>query len=87
MSYGLPVITQDNFETQMPEYETIVPGETGILFEDGNFKDMQSKISFWLNEHKNDREIIRRNCMEIINKKWNATNQIEIIKGVLNNTK
>lgn len=85
MSYGLPVLSQNNFETQMPEYETIVPNKTGNLFEDGNFDDMLSKLSSWLTDHKSDRDLIRKNCYEMINNKWNASAQIEIIKKVLNN--
>lgn len=83
MSYGLPVISHNNFETQMPEYETILIGRTGDLFEEGNYDEMTKKVFSWLTIHSKDREQIQKNCYDMINGKWNSHNQIEILKKVL----
>lgn len=85
LEYGTPVITHDNFETQMPEYETVVNYKTGLLFEEGNKNDLISKIKQWLNYSKGRRPEIRHNCYEMINSKWNSVNQIDILKSVLCN--
>ena len=82
MSYGTPVLSHDDFESQMPEYETIVPGKTGELYRKGNFEDFCSKIESWL-AIKEDRSIIRDNCYAIINGKWNSNHQIDVIKKIL----
>ncbi len=81
MMYGTPVLSHDDFEMQMPEYETIVPGKTGILYKRGSFEDFCNKIKDWLIEPKNRLEI-RQNCFEMINGKWNSDYQLEIFKKV-----
>ncbi|MCD8208612.1 MAG: glycosyltransferase family 4 protein, partial [Bacteroidales bacterium] len=51
MQYGLPVVSHDNFETQMPEYETIVEGKTGALFKEGDVDDLCRVVKNWLDGH------------------------------------
>lgn len=84
MSYGVPVISHGDFDSQMPEYETIVAGKTGLLFEKGNLKDLETKIEEWLKLSDGQRETIRQNCYDVINGKWNIDAQIEILKKVVN---
>lgn len=82
MSYGTPVLSHDDFESQMPEYETIIPGKTGELYEKGNFDDFCAKIKSWL-ASGHDRAIIRDNCYDMINGKWNSTFQLSVFKEKL----
>lgn len=82
LTYGVPVISHDDFETQMPEYEVIEPGKTGALYEKGNFEDFVSTVRSWL-KGSAARNEIRQNCYDIINGKWNSKHQIEILKFVL----
>ncbi|MCM1502961.1 MAG: glycosyltransferase [Bacteroidales bacterium] len=82
MSYGTPVLSNDDFETQMPEYETIVRGETGELYKKGNFSDFCLKIETWLSRDCN-REQIRQKCYSMIKGKWNSDFQIDILKKIL----
>ncbi len=83
MSYGLPVISHSNFETQMPEYETIVPGLTGDLFEEGNLDDLFVKVKDWITNNISHRVQIRDNCFNMINGNWNSGNQLKILQSVL----
>lgn len=83
MRYGTPVLSHDDFLTQMPEYETIIIGKTGDLYKCGNFEDFKEKIKNWIISPK-DRNVIREQCQNIINTVWNADHQIDIIKRVLN---
>ncbi len=82
MSYGTPVLSHDDFESQMPEYETIVPGKTGELYKSGNFEDFCAKIELWLTKEV-DRSIIRANCYDMINGNWNSNYQFEVINKIL----
>lgn len=82
MTYGTPVLSNNDFETQMPEYETIIPGKTGVLYEKGNFEDFCVKIESWLTSGI-DRAVVRDNCYDMINGKWNSNHQISVFKKVL----
>lgn len=83
MSFGTPVLSNDDFETQMPEYETIVPGETGELYKKCDFNDFCEKIKKWLSDN-HDRSVVRSNCYSMINGKWNVNNQMRILRALLN---
>lgn len=83
LEYGTPVISHDDFESQGPEYETIVPYSTGLLFENGNYENCYIKTRKWLEFARGRRDSIRHNCYAMINGKWNSDKQIEILKGVL----
>lgn len=85
LQYGTPVISHNNFETQMPEYEVVKPFETGLLYEYNNFDDFKEKIREWLQYSINKRDLIRQNCYRIINDKWNSDYQIELLKRVFQN--
>lgn len=78
MSYGVPVISHDNFYKQGPEYELIVSNQTGLLYEYGNYDDMVIKIRDWFScDH--DRSHIRENCYYLVNNKWNSNYQLELL--------
>lgn len=82
MTYGTPVISHDDFETQMPEYETIIPGITGDLYKHGSFEDFCNVVSRWLSNNP-DRQKTRKACYDIINSKFNSNNQIDILEKTL----
>lgn len=82
MKYGVPVLSHDDFETQMPEYEAIVSGRTGLLYRKGDYSDLKAKARQWLNGHQ-DRDAVREACYDVIDGKWNSDVQIEIFKEVL----
>ena len=44
-SYGLPVVTHRNVDHQMPEFEAMEDGKTGIVFNEGDVNDMVGKIA------------------------------------------
>lgn len=79
MTYGVPVISHNNFYKQGPEYELIIPEETGLLYEYDNYDDLIDKISYWFT-HNYNRDTIRDNCYNLINDKWNSNYQIELLK-------
>lgn len=48
-SYGLPIITNNDFKNQMPEFEIITEGINGDFFEKDNYESLFEKIYFWIN--------------------------------------
>lgn len=85
MQYGVPVITHDDFELQMPEYEAIIPSKTGLLFRLGSLFDMAETVKNWLTNYSSQtqREIIRQNCYDVIDSHFNSVYQINLLKKIL----
>ncbi|RXG20446.1 glycosyltransferase [Leeuwenhoekiella aequorea] len=83
MTYGCPVITHDNFPNQMPEFEAIKEGLTGMFFKYQNSTDLASKIEKWLSLSNGKEEIIRNSCYAQIDNYFNPERQISIIKSVI----
>lgn len=83
MSYGTPVISHNEFDKQGPEYESIQPNSTGLLYKYGLFDDFCDSIKKWLNSNTN-RNIVRQSCYDMINGKWNSTHQINMLQHLLN---
>lgn len=65
-SYGLPVITTDNFFIQMPEIELLMPGKTGDLYKDNSPEDLAQKILIWRDKILESRNEIKRKCVSRI---------------------
>jgi glycosyltransferase involved in cell wall biosynthesis len=82
LAYGTPVITHDDPEQQMPEFEAVVPGRTGLFFERGSVDDLADRIQQWLREHPN-REANRESCQEIIELHYNPGYQRELINTAI----
>jgi len=55
-----------------------------IVFEYENYFSLAEKIEFWFSL-KIDRNLIRNNCYEIIDTKYNPHFQIRVLKNVLLN--
>lgn len=49
LAYGVPVISNNNLDTQMPEYEAITQGLTGDFFDHGNVQSLADAIERTLN--------------------------------------
>lgn len=84
--YGLPTITNDNFLTQMPEHECIIPGKTGDFFKDGSTESLANKICEWFIVG-HDREKMREKCYSVADNTFNPHRQIEIMKEMINKFK
>lgn len=78
LMFGTPVITHNHFSEQMPEFETVIDGVTGVFFQENNVDDLADKIELLI---KN--KIEKKNCFKVIDDKWNPDAQIKIIKKIL----
>lgn len=85
LSEGLPVITHDNMDEQMPEAEAIMPGQTGDFFRQGDLDDLERKTSLWLEKLSSpeQRDDIRMECHKIIDRKYNPEYQARTFKEVI----
>lgn len=84
LMFGCPAITHDDFRWQGPEFEVIKNNKTGNFFERDNQASLKECISTWFLTHKNDRDVIRRNCFQEIDNGWNPQFQINVLKDLLN---
>ena len=82
MSYGTPVVSHNDFMTQMPEYETVVEGRTGLLYRAGDYADLKRAIRQWLTSGRS-REEIRMDCYREIDARWNSLYQLDVLKSVI----
>lgn len=74
MAYGIPVVTHDDHENQMPEFEAVIPGKSGSLYRLGDVESLASSIEPWLRAQYVDPEI-RTHCTSIIERFWSASFQ------------
>lgn len=82
LMFGTPVISHNNFLTQMPEVESIVSGYSGDFFQENSIVDLaRSLIEFRGNFP--DREYTRSCCFEMIDKLYNPENQRRILQKAI----
>ena len=84
LTYGCPVITHNDFPNQMPEFEAIIPGETGDFFKQGDINDLLNVTITWITKTTKDLESLRRKAYAEIDRKWNVDNQINVLQNILN---
>lgn len=83
LSYGTPVVTNDNFSMQMPEFEAIDDGKTGSFFQEDNIEDLAENIKMWVLLSDNQRDECRRIARNTIISEWSVDYQIKLLKGLL----
>lgn len=81
--FGCPAISHNDFSHQMPEFEAIKQGRTGAFFEHGSQKSLELTISNWFKHPGYNRNEIRANCFEEIDKNWNPEYQMRILNSIL----
>ncbi len=84
MMFGVPVISNNDFPNQMPEFEAIVEGTTGCFFKANDIHDFTQKISNWFKNNPKNREEIRNACFKEIDEQWNPLFQIRVMQQILN---
>ena len=82
LGYGVPVITHNDPGRQMPEFEAIVPGVTGDLFEPENLEDLAEKLDRWT-QLPDVPESVRNACLAQIENRYHARSQARAIELAL----
>jgi glycosyltransferase involved in cell wall biosynthesis len=81
LTYGIPVLTHDNFNRQMPEFEAIIPDKTGDFFDYENALDSLPPLMIkWLNKDKKE---VRQDCFRVIDLYYNPHNQLKIFNSIV----
>jgi len=81
-SYGLPILTNNDFKNQMPEFEIIKDGINGSFFELNDINSLSEKILFWLNANNITIEKSKKESYHQIDKFYNPFYQIELLKKI-----
>jgi glycosyltransferase involved in cell wall biosynthesis len=85
LAYGTPVITHDQPDTQMPEYEAITPGHNGDFFKEGDVEDLAHIVTRWLESHRNRKDVVEK-CSAIIEQYYNPHYQMKVIDAAIRST-
>ncbi len=83
MTFGTPVATHNEFKYQMPEFEAIIDGRTGMFFKYSDEKSIAEAISRWFSVHQKNREDVRLECYKEIEKNWTPDYQMNVIRDNL----
>jgi len=78
LAFGVPVISHGDPWRQMPEFESIVPGKTGSLFEEGDVKSLADAIEPWIRSSTIP-ESTRAQCRAMIDRFWSPAFQASVI--------
>jgi glycosyltransferase involved in cell wall biosynthesis len=82
LAYGTPVITHNDLEHQMPEWEAICEGYNGGFFKRDDSDDLANAILKWTkNGFTGSR--MRANCFSLIEKYYNSRYQSEVIDAAV----
>lgn len=79
--YGTPVITHNSEEFQMPEYEAIINGVTGGLYDFGSLESLFLVVKEWL--IKGNSQEIKDNCSKVIDDYYNPKIQVKLINKAI----
>ncbi|MSR19248.1 MAG: glycosyltransferase [Phycisphaerales bacterium] len=69
MAFGVPVVTHGNVQTQMPEFEAVIPGVTGDFFKENDVDDLARALKPWLLGER-PLEQTRKACIALIESAW-----------------
>lgn len=83
LTFGTPVITHNNFKNQMPEFEAVIPGKTGLFFEENSVDSLADAIYKIVNLTDTERAEIRQACFDEVDRVWNTRYQMEIFRKIL----
>jgi len=82
LAYGVPVITHDDPEEQMPEWEAITASATGTLFAKGSMESLAAAIEQWTRTSLVAPHT-RRRCIESIRNKYHPAVQRRLIDSAV----
>lgn len=83
LTYGTPVVTNNNFNTQMPEFEAISENVTGSFFIENDVQSLAENIKPWLALAPDKRKELRKIARKEIEQNWSVDSQIKLLKEIL----
>jgi glycosyltransferase involved in cell wall biosynthesis len=83
LMFGVPVISHNDRNRQMPEFEAILPNVNGSLFEYGNTVDLKEQIKNVLKLIKDKSNLqMKKDCYKIMDEYYNPNYQIKLIDSL-----
>lgn len=82
-SYGLPIITNDDFKNQMPEFEVIKDGVNGAFFKNENIKSLTKAVEKWLFCNEAKKAVAKNYSYKQIDAFYNPHYQTELLKKLI----
>jgi glycosyltransferase involved in cell wall biosynthesis len=86
LTYGTPCVTHNNPEKHGPEYESVIDGVNGAMFEWDNLESLADKLSEWAAKPWLPIED-RKAIWQVIDDRWNPIVQQQIIDGAVSGIK
>lgn len=86
LTYGIPVITHDNMNSQKPEVEAIRDNINGSFYRAQDLSDLAGKIRHWLLQARQDKQELSDRCQEVVREYYNPLNQLRIINQAVRRT-
>lgn len=81
LSYGTPVVSNDDFEHQMPEFEAIIDQQTGSFYQTENVQSLATEILRWIQKTPAERQTIRDIARQTIEASWSINYQISLLRA------
>ena len=69
MTFGIPVVSHSDPSDQAPEWEAIIPGQTGAVFEPGDVRALADALEPWLAGQFVDPSVSAR-CIDVVDRFW-----------------
>jgi glycosyltransferase involved in cell wall biosynthesis len=82
MSYGLPVITSDHPSIHGPEIATLVPGENGLLYRDGDAGDLAKQVESILDDPPRQSRL-GRNALNTVESGFLLKHMVDGLEGAI----
>lgn len=82
LAYGTPVITHNNYQSQKPEFEAIIPNVTGEFYTEKSSSDLARAIKAWTQTTWVDDDL-RQKCYTVVDKFYNPSCQRALIERAL----
>lgn len=87
LTYGTPVVSNNDYEKQGPEFQAVKEWVTGSFYEKDNVESLSQHIWHWANVTTEERIAIRKNARYTIEKEWSVDYQINLLKKVMVNSR
>lgn len=83
LRHGIPVVSHDNADSQVAEWEAIREGETGGYFKENDVADLARVVQKWIGDMASDRDAVSQRCRQEYREKWTPFAHAErIIDGI-----
>lgn len=83
LSYGTPVVSNDNFSEQMPEFEAVIQNKTGSFFKENNIDSLVEEIIKWTSITQEERYNVRKLGRKTILEEWSVAYQMNLLHTII----